>query len=35
MFEFELLTARDWAVIVAMGVLLAAVLGSGVYWLVQ
>jgi hypothetical protein len=34
MFEYELLTKRDWALVVAVSALVALILSCGVYWLV-
>jgi hypothetical protein len=33
MFQFELLTQRDWMLVVILAGLIALTLGSGVYWL--
>jgi hypothetical protein len=33
MFQFELLTKRDWVFVVILAVLIALVLGGGIYWL--
>jgi hypothetical protein len=33
MFQFELLTKRDWVLVVILATLIALVLGGGVYWL--
>jgi len=33
MFQFELLTKRDWAVVLVFAVLLVLVFGGGLYWL--
>jgi hypothetical protein len=32
MFQFELLTKRDWAVVVVFTVALALILGAAFYW---
>jgi hypothetical protein len=34
MFQFELLTKRDWALVVAVVALGAVLMGGGIYWLV-
>jgi hypothetical protein len=33
MFQFELLTKRDWALVVAIAALMVLVMGGGLYWL--
>jgi hypothetical protein len=33
MFQFELLTKRDWVLVVILAALIALFLASGVYWL--
>jgi hypothetical protein len=33
MFQFELLTKRDWVLVVILATLIALFLASGVYWL--
>ena len=35
MFQFELLTKRDWVLVVILAVLIALFLVGGIYWLVN
>ena len=32
-FQFELLTKRDWALVVLAAALMAVILGGGLYWM--
>ena len=33
MFDFELLTKRDWALILLVAALMVVILGGGLYWI--